>query len=557
MPPLSPSSETKSRLKAFQFEGPKEFVGDLGHRPNVSEENKENETVTRAERTSAGLISPPARVPLSQRSIGKESKDCPQTPLGRLPLSQLLANGDDGCQNVVSTPLERVLWENSPIAGKVSNSGRRRKRKRAHSASPPSASQSEAQGSINDGRVPKDTVSVQKALETPQADPADDLWNRYSVCARDARCSSAVATLPYPGHLHSSSPQSAASLPRDGSLRRALSCIEWPTSAAKRRKMHHNRHERKSAAAFADPHGSHAKPNVSRVSLLVEKMHSGLSRPYGDPTLSSSEPAHSSPTAFGKDVQGNAVTSSQSADQDMEDVVHRISQTMMDVEASPRAPSPRSKNRIGSTCVEEGFSDEFGDADLEDDMLEAVRSDTCTIVQHDQGPQRELEISAAAGQQCNAELKVTHKGLADCEPIKAEVYRGEDIRSASHSAQHQSAPHSDSEFDDDVAEDFAADLEEVFMKYDAQISSSDKAQSKKNQEQSKDFQSEQDLLPTKPVAPPEEVSSEDDDVFGNDSDFEQLVAECTDATQGGKSLGHPQHPVSLYVLDISRCKLTN
>ena len=526
---------------------------DLENGFHGSDENKENELDTSAEDETTALIKLPVQPTSSQKSASKDTRDCPQTPLGRLPLSQLLGNGDENRPFVVNTPMERVLWENSPINVEATNSSRKRKRKRAYSASPSSSSQLEPSDNLLERRLLKVPKSSSKPFETPQTDPADDLWSRYSLYPGTERSPSALACLPLPSHLHSSSPQSASNPPRDGSLRRALSCIEWPTSAAKRRKMHHDSGERKSAAAFAELHDSGGQSKMSRVSFLVEKMHSGLSKPGRRAHFPSSEPVNSSPTAPRRQQSENEVVSSQSADRDMEDVVQRISQSLMSVKRPQSESLPSPSREPKGLHMEEG-SDEFGDGDLDDDMFDFVDSDDRKSPRkiHAQSSKSELP-SALAHHQSPIGEEGVDSTTAGGQVAGTSVYHGHNAQPAPQTSHNQAPLQSDSEFDDEEAENFAADLEEVFTKYETQQSASVEAQ---RQDHSIDSaQKTQSFTPAKSVVAAVEVfSSDDDDTFGNDSDFEQLAAECADATQ---TVNASQNAVRSNLISILRCELTN
>ncbi|KAL8685717.1 MAG: hypothetical protein Q9224_005705, partial [Gallowayella concinna] len=244
MPPIPVSSASKSKLKVYQFEGlqdesePQDPASAKTHFKPQAEKENQGPMEIQAAMTSSQLL--PPLPPTSQH------KECPQTPVGRVPLAELIAGVDDNMnQNLNLTPVERVLWQHVPGSSQyassqdasVSQTGK----KRARSSSPTSSAQHETSSHFQKKKQSFDLQTLEKTLKTPQADPATDLWTRYSLKTGNTsptRNDPALAAL-----LKSSSPQTPGSHLKQkelGGLRRSISCAnEWPTSAAKRRRLNH------------------------------------------------------------------------------------------------------------------------------------------------------------------------------------------------------------------------------------------------------------------------------------------------------------------------------
>lgn len=542
--PIAASSQSRSKLRAFHYDEQYDEKDDkLKKKMEVA--NKEN-TGPGSEKTSPQMIPPPQ--PLSQRSENKDLRDCPQTPLGRLPLSELLASAEDTSrQHLNLTPIERVLWDNSPIDPSPGPAARR-KRKRAHSSSPASSSQIEASTHFAGAKPAGDLHTLQKALKTPKADPADDLWSRYSLNTELVdRKSPTAPGCPY--LVHSSSPQTPAThLQREtGSLRRALSCIEWPTSVAKRRKLYHSSSQGNSARDGGTIELVE-KSKLSRVSLLVEKIHDGLSKPMTLPNDdTSSEPTISSPAGTENKSPSSKtdldLRQSQSA---IDGVVNGLSQTAFAPRGSAPQPLVLTANEI-TRVEQDDCSSNFGGEDLDLGMLEAVdtkndpmTSDaTARSAPQDKQTGDTLVSAAVRGEKANSEA-------GDCQNLPpAGSFQSEsfsDISFPSHvsSSTVPVAPQRYDEFDDDEDEVSAADIEDMFAKYDSQLPQSHiKAElGGETDEVKTEVNGLAVSIPPKTKTATsvgraikvEALSDDDSDEFGGDYDFEQIAVEC-EATQ--------------------------
>ena len=532
MAPIAASSHSRSKLKTFQYD-------ETVDQPRLMTTDADKENAPReAEKPEQPMIPPPQ--PLSQKSTTRESRDCPQTPVGRLPLSELLASGEDTSrQHLNLTPVERVLWENSPMSS--TSPATRRKRKRANSTSPASSSQNETSTHFTDAKPAVDLHTMQRNLKTPKADPANDLWSRYSLNKEIAlrRSPTAPPGLGYTHLMHSSSPQTPASHSgRDGTgLRRALSCIEWPTSMAKRRRLNNNSSQGDITKQNGDS-DSVERSKISRVSFLVEKMHDDLSKSV---TLlrkdTSSETSGSSPERAPNQSPSEKSTLDYRESQiAIDSVVNELSQTAV-------APKHNSPQRLVLSAKDiadlekDAASSDFGDDDIDFDILESVDTEIEVNSVH---KHRAVSVDpdgeqVDCGANCEALIKPTNLHPV---PLKQDQ-RLSDMQSLSSRAGVTDCD----EYDDGDNEVSAADLEDVFARYDSQL-----PRPASNEIGVKQKHSLVESEPSKtggtntvyrlPQAMSVEVLS-DDDEFGDDAEFEHIAAECAEATQN-KQVSQPQ-----------------
>ena len=333
--PLSVSSQSRKKLKASAFD--ERLLGD--------DSNKENQTSENA----------PGRV--EQDQIGDnevaspQQPNAPHTPAVRIPIEDLIANTEDAynCAPPLATPIDHVRWQSHPDASDPSGAAgaTQGSRKRTHSSSPASSDLLSAQ------RDALNMDTLHKSLRTPNNDPTQDLWNRYTTnngLEKDLK----ESVLPAYAHLLPSSPQTPSSNGRDSGMRRTHSCgVEWPTSKSKRRKLdeQHSRTKELFAASRKDIL-RHDLPNNTKVGLLLDKIQESLARRVDDPdSPSSSSPLpdrHSqsliSPT---KPLYKSRVGS----------------QGPRGASASSRKASPLKKTSSLSTSFSSDFSDDLFDAD--------------------------------------------------------------------------------------------------------------------------------------------------------------------------------------------------
>jgi hypothetical protein len=268
-----------------------------------------------------GPLQPPEAT--AKRSEKDVPKATPETPVGsRVPFAELIGNNEDPMdQKPQLTPVERVLWNQSPpsidYASELMTPMFKRGTKRGRSSSPQSSSREEAAACfVSPGkRRSFDLNTLQKSLKTPVVDPAGDLWTRYSINTHEKPTPSKPASQPLHDLLNSSSPPTPARFRRvtdSGGLRRTMSCTtEWPTSIAKRRRIE------KSHTQVLDksPHtGSdeltrlQRDQRTSKVSFLLEMIHDGLRDESRVPK--EDESSSSSPLALNNRTNGHITSRS-------------------------------------------------------------------------------------------------------------------------------------------------------------------------------------------------------------------------------------------------------
>ncbi|KIX94368.1 uncharacterized protein Z520_09754 [Fonsecaea multimorphosa CBS 102226] len=274
--PSGVSSQSRRKLKAFAFD----------ERLLAADEDKENQLDQNPVPKSNSIDHD-----LTCQNDLPEPR-VPHTPAVRIPIEDLIANTEDAynCLPPVATPKDHVLWQTYPDSSDASAAAgaTQRSRKRAHSSSPSSSQQLSA----HKDALNLDTLN--KSLRTPNNDPTQDLWNRYTTAnglKKDAR----EPTLPQYVHLLPSSPQTPSTTSKDSALRRTHSCgVEWPTSIAKRRRVETTQHHSRTKELFAASRKEILRRELSnntRVGLLLDRIQESLTR-RADATQS---PSSSSP----------------------------------------------------------------------------------------------------------------------------------------------------------------------------------------------------------------------------------------------------------------------
>lgn len=353
-----PGSQTRTKLKAFAF-----IEGKPSSNRTQDEADKENGH----QRMEASKRTPVK--PMGQLDAGATDNALPpSTPAMRLPLSDLIGIPEESVvfQPKETPAQEEVLWmHNQTPSSSRPNVTPIRRRKRARSSSPGS-SQPEP---LSLAKEPFDVQVLQQSLRTPQADPAGDLWSRYANGNGEANSdnkSTAFAHL-----LRDPSPGSSATKGSISGLRRWASCgVEWPVSATKnkRRRVMPREDELNEDSPGQHEYGS---PKKSKVGLLLERMKESLSRP---PEKMPEGPSSSSP------LPERTVT------EETGSPLHRL--TPVREEESPVEESPASQHfgsaPRGSAIVRksQASSSEYGDDDIDFDMLEAIES--TAVVTHSQ-----------------------------------------------------------------------------------------------------------------------------------------------------------------------------
>ncbi|KAL8776489.1 MAG: hypothetical protein Q9194_003114 [Teloschistes cf. exilis] len=536
MPPIPASASSKCKLMAFQLHktpekpkstrpGPaKPQIDDLADKENIPSDQT-------AMATQLLPCLPPS---LSQHS---QPKECPQTPVGRLPLSELIAAVDENAnQNLNLTPVERVLWQHTPGSSQCTGSqdGPRVPwgKKRARSSSPASSSQ-------NEGRKKHsfDFQTLQKTLTTPQADPAGDLWTRYSLKVGGLRTGSPTKNETFLAELlKSSSPQTPDSHVNTrnlGGLRRAISCAnEWPTSLSKRRRLNPS-----SSQDYAlDDRPKEKKvgdSRMSRVNFLVEQVQNGLLKGRREkPSTQKADTSSSSPDKRGSPNQSSPIRATH---------IHNNGESnLIDPRFFSSEAEEQPENLKGQQDVALDKASEFGDDEFDDDLLEAVDVGLASA-QHTYTPTAKITQAPLPDQQpaprAPATLKppVTPQSAAGTKDKRSGPPMS-DSKGLSDPNARNTLPSDD--FDDDDDNDMtAADLEDLVALYDQQSNKQiGEAQNPSVRQKSPRKPLMNTSAPRTPLAKGDsnangalaiviDVSS--DEEFGEGIDFEDIVAECT------------------------------
>ncbi|KAL8736187.1 MAG: hypothetical protein Q9166_000342 [cf. Caloplaca sp. 2 TL-2023] len=582
MPPIPASSASKSKLSVFQFHGFPEGSESNGSNPIEPEDQKENQSPSKNQTAMASsqLLPPPP--PLSQRS---QLKECPQTPLGRVPLAELIAGVDDNInQNLDLTPVERVLWQHVPGSSRYASShdasATRTGKKRARSSSPSSSSQNETSNHFRNKKPSFSLQTLEKTLKTPQADPAADLWTRYSLKTGGVRDGSPTRTDPtLAGLLQSSSPQTPGSHLKQrelGGLRRSISCAnEWPTSAAKRRRMNHTTNQNQARDdRLTAQQGENAR--TSRVSLLVEQIQNSLLKSRTDslktmPII----PSSPSPDKHASDHSSSPPGLENHDDDDDGDQEEQEEQKESDPtflgDATARLEQSESNlTFIGSDAelFEQDESDEtlvadqtpllglaanasdFEDDDFDDDLLEAVDASMAPGPSTD--PHVGKRVQSTSSQTIanpipapsNPTVKPTIKVDHDLNPNRNEysvAFTGTALAPTTAKAAYTVTTQDFDDDDDDDNDMSAADIENLVAAYDRQSPKPRKQSQQILPLQVPADDTTTDIEMSKALAtsmqPHGRLEGTDviyvssDEEFGEVFDFEDIGVDCTEGTQ--------------------------
>ncbi len=395
----------------------------------------------------------------------------PQTPAPRKPLAERVGSNGNivvGQDAEDSTLEDCVYWKHrrSPGSSEPYSSAIvfKRGKKRARSSSP-MPSPCEGYLEQRDAKDSLDLQSLNKTLKTPQADPALELWNRYSANAITKPIFQPSQITPFT--------QLTAASPRQSSLRRAVSCgISWPSST-KRRKV-----TRSDILDSAESHRTEScGTTVSRVSLLVEQIQESLARP--ETPRVSAESFNSSPPSQERD-------SSNMADSPLKNrgaptTTANRQAAFLEVQAAQETEGRKNLSDRSS---------EFGDAELDNMDLSLFKSmDTVHKERHPQ-PAVDADIPipvqragvSGAGRTNNFTLNVPRPNAAEEDYLFQEpLQHAKDAKGTQRHVQF-------SEFDDDEDDEFyTADLEEVMAKFE-------------NQHQRKTVPHPQRPIPMKPLS---------------------------------------------------------
>ena len=576
-PAIDPSSASKAKLRAFSFVEKLEPPLLKEKYNNLNEDEKENkdttaqvlnlETSQRSKRTPSqrSAQSSPKRLRKSAtEEVKEERREYPQTPIGKVPLAELISNSDDMFEQAPSlSPIERILWNHSPHSSDPTSNfitpAARRGNKRARSSSPASSSQNDgsAHSTTESRKRSFDLQPMQRSLRTPQADPANDLWSKYSFYADGKQTTTTPAAPAIANFLHSSPQTPAPNFRRfDGGLRRSLSCsTEWPTSCAKRRKIFTSHSQVAGKCNFDVPEAGKAPSGsrISRVSLLLEQIQESLLKhkavPQNTGLPSSSQVTCENTVALPSDESPLARLRPESK-------VPPMSSSQIDVTEEPTVIH-YSQQRANLTEKEdkeaqmiESFS-EFGDDEIDYDLFEKVDAGYQMIWQEDKASKcLEPEFSIHADTKPSKEATQTSLITSKPDSLNQQKIQVAYVSQSTLQLQHPDIFQDLDEdvFDSDGSDLLAADLEHVAALYDQQAPRNPHEPDRGDGDKKLEYQSDSNIARKKDVMMPTPVDRTDyveissDNEFGDDLDFEQMDVEYVSATQAAK-MGSQSHSI--------------
>jgi len=291
--PKPVSGTTKAQLGAFAFQKP----------PKPDQAKQEGSHAENRSTDVPELLQGRFTSPEKESCKDPPSKDCPQTPAPRLALEDLVGFGEGGQQPLFNiapdvSPEERIVWQVSPrgTPSAITPASKRQKRiKRARSSSP-------IVGPLSKNISPQ----IHPDPKTPHADPVNDVWQRYSSINSGPRSRNPPGV---PLRLFSAEKRDSLNLSPLG-LRRAYSCgSDWPPTSIKRRKpgstesyspegeegMEKIIEEGANLVLqpIAPARRGEGKSKLSRVSMLLSKVHEKLAKGSTGPEDKSSSPPSS------------------------------------------------------------------------------------------------------------------------------------------------------------------------------------------------------------------------------------------------------------------------
>ena len=568
------AAHSRSKLQASQFSNQNERSAKAPDDLKFSGKGKP------AASEQENDFSPPHATPrsqvLSQKTGGLVHNECPQTPVGRLPLAELITNGEDLNQTADFTPVERVLWGTSARTSDRGSSQETplllRSRKRAYSSSPASSSQKKrGLKQLTGDQVSARNYTQPHALKTPQGDPTSDLWKRYSldIKSHEKRSPSKTNDRSFLQSMNSSSPQQpfqAFNARESAGLRRSFSCsMEWPTSAAKRRKLRHDlSHQELSAcSAAAEQPVINSQKSRSRLSLLVDKIHDDLARPLVDNT-------NSFPTSVVRPLRSKADETIDDLSVSPKQPARQVVRTCSDIQtlenqggnvigmsshlteeephnSDNHSKQPEQKGTCEQETTEPGADSDFGDDDLDLEMLEALDAPVASV--------QPMNMKSGKPESGNGKPKLNCEGNQASNSVGHAPFLGDKNQPPAPSViQHATiGVGQDYEFGDETNDVSAQDLEDAIALFNSQPNTGSKFKTSLREEQAvnvppvmgiaRDIQVEEsnkDLVEA--VMVPSGTSS--DDEFGGDVEFEEMIVESDETvprleviSQSGSTVG--------------------
>lgn len=490
--PLAISSQSRKKLKSFAFD----------EKLIAAQEDKENYTVAETDtRDGSDAGETPGIKDFPDRNV-------PHTPAVRIPFEDLIANTEDAfnCAPPLATPKDHVLWDphSSDVSGAATAT--QRNRKRAQSSSPASSQQFSAQ---------KDALNLEtlnRSLRTPNNDPTQDLWNRYTT-ANALKGTQGEPTLPNYALLLPSSPQTPSTTGKDSGLRRTHSCgVEWPTSKAKRRRIETNAQHGRTKELFAASRKDILRRDLSnntRVGLLLEKIQESLTKKA---IAADESPSSSSPLPDRRSQAVISPTRPQSRSR-----LEHATQTPDGLHPAPVA-APKA-----ATYQNKSFSSEFDDDGLDMEAFESLEQALLEQAAETGGgagaAKNNRDVAATGIPSRSNGLAVSQQPILDSE-AHTEFNHSSDHGEALPAASEAPADFAD-EFDDDD-EELMTEMIDLAAQYDSQRKSPNKRQTptgKPTSEEKAQFNKLKTL-------------DEFDDAFEDDDELWEVIADATSVKAG-------------------------
>ncbi|KAF2003368.1 hypothetical protein P154DRAFT_105023 [Amniculicola lignicola CBS 123094] len=493
-----PSTQTRTKLKSFQFvEGTPAAAPTKDHeqeKENMPKPRKAEETPKMSRTVDVGDHNAADTPKMAQ----VKNFPPPSTPATRLPLADLVGNGNESSRHAVNpavSPDEQLCWRGSQP---VNTPQPRKGKKRARSSSPAAPSQEEQLIDVS-GRE----------MNTPLADPGKELWNRYANIKGTPTVNRGAA---FAHLINEASPRSSAQAGSVSGLRRWASCgVEFPTSATKRRKTQgafRGEARTKTEDVFGGGPSSdgmiQAQPPHSKRASIVRRLieASEASRP------APRDPAHLVPSSSSPLPEAGDRTVPTSA---CESPLQRHTRLQQIPEGSDSVQDAEMEvieedDSLPETGRPSDSSDEFNDPDFDSVMVESLTIDRANDIQDEVHADNDV-VEAVPGPLAADEVVLDNVPKAD----------------------------SDDEFglDEDL---FAADMELVASLYDTRAEGSSEGTLDHPEAGPKPV----DSL-NHPAAPVIHLIDEDSDDFGDDDiGADDLVAAEFAATQAhaSNSTGH-------------------
>ncbi|KAK2833981.1 hypothetical protein FQN49_006879 [Arthroderma sp. PD_2] len=352
-------STSRAKLDVFRYAASNDTGTAVGHEMDAL--NGDNQqplnTVDELER-------PTQEADTESRPTGP----CPETPVHKIPLADLISNTEDAFNNApghITTPGDHVFWDHGGSFSRsrmTPTTSRRKKRNR--SLSPASSpSYINKKGSFT-------TLASERMMTTPQHDVGADLWTKY-VSKGDGLPEGDVPKLRL-SQLVPSSPRTpaltgSAKRKNSSTLRRTNSCtIDWPKSATKGRRAGDDSGPYRFRDGFhrtrttAEP----GKPSTSKIGLLVDRIQETfLKHPAEENAPSSSSPLPDRSDGFQDDCPELQPSK-------------RMKFTKSIETPSKPAPARRCQMDVPQQAKTDPESSDYGDDDQDQEFFELAAAST-------------------------------------------------------------------------------------------------------------------------------------------------------------------------------------